>query len=263
MAPRASFPGKAHPTQPQPFSGHTGAPTPQGVGDPPPTPDQVELTTPTPTPGALRQVTSLPYSGQTPPLLRRARRGPTHEPFTPQSCSRIPHQTPRRPAPQCRVTKDGSHPLPGIPAGRPSWGSPHPPPPSPSPASSLSLKGSKDIGLLSRTGFHLHLPSPAPSPHHALLPPDSPPGSQRVSSQVLPAALPASPSSLAVGCALPRPSYPSSYSGPQVKRPPTPPLPAQPRSPRQAAAHLGWPSPALRLLPCPPGQYPPELPAAL
>lgn len=136
-------------------------------------------------------------------------------------------------------------------------------PPSPSPASSLSLKGSKDIGLLSRTGFHLHLPSPAPSPHHALLPPDSPPGSQRVSSQVLPAALPASPSSLAVGCALPRPSYPSSYSGPQVKRPPTPPLPAQPRSPRQAAAHLGWPSPALRLLPCPPGQYPPELPAAL
>lgn len=128
MAPRASFPGKAHPTQPQPFSGHTGAPTPQGVGDPPPTPDQVELTTPTPTPGALRQVTSLPYSGQTPPLLRRARRGPTHEPFTPQSCSRIPHQTPRRPAPQCRVTKDGSHPLPGIPAGRPSWGSPHPPP---------------------------------------------------------------------------------------------------------------------------------------
>lgn len=91
----------------------TGGGAPQGVGGP----SQVELTAPTPTPGALPQVTSLPNSRQN-SLLFRAGRGPTHEPFTPQRHSRIPHQTLRWPTPQFRVTKDGSPhrqaPRPGV-----------------------------------------------------------------------------------------------------------------------------------------------------
>ena len=107
---------------------HGGAHTPGGRGPPPhPGPGGADYPHTYPRGPAAGHLAPLLWTDP-PLLLRRARRGPTHEPFTPQSCSRIPHQTPRRPAPQCRVTKDGSHPLPGIPAGRPSWGSPHRPP---------------------------------------------------------------------------------------------------------------------------------------
>lgn len=217
----------------------------------------MELTAPTPTPGALPQVTSLPNSGQNSLLLRAGRR-PTHEPFTPQRHSRIPHQTLRWPTPHFRVTKDGSPhrqaPRPGVQAG----GVP------PQPLSSVlsATQGLQEHWLADQYRVPPPPSKPDPSPEHALLPPDSPTGSQRVSSQALPAALLASPSRLAAGPTLPQPSY----SGPQVKRPPTTPRPAQPRAARPhrpgcCTSRLALPSTAAPA----PSTRPvsPELPATL
>lgn len=185
----------------------------------------MELTILIPTSGSLPQVTSPPL-WTNPPLLRKARRGPPHKPFTSQRCSRIPHQT-----------HTGQHPSVGSPRMahthcQASGGSPPP-----QPLSSVSSATQRLQGYWIAVQDRVPPPPPKPgslSPAHpaaSRLPTPPPPQDLRVSSQALPAALQASPSPLAVGCALPHPSYPASYSGPRQET--THPSPAaQPRGPR-------------------------------
>lgn len=121
-----------------------------------------------------------------------------------------PTSNPHWPAPQCRVTKDGSHPLPGKRGESPA----------PAPLQRLLchseapriLDCCPGQGSTSTSQARLPLPS---TPCCLQTPHSPPPQDLRVSSQALPAALQASPSPLAVGCALPHPSYPASYSGPR------------------------------------------------
>lgn len=191
MAPQALFPGKAHPTQPLPFCGQGGGHTPGSRGPQPGGADCPHPYTRDPATGHLT-----PQLWTEPPSMQGQERPHTRA-LHPLEALQDPTSDPALDNAPVQGHQGQLTPLSGTPARRPSWGSP---PPQPLSSALSATRGSKDTGLLTSTGFHLHLPSPDPSPEHALLPPDSPPP-PRISESVLSGA-PCSPAgqSLTPGC---------------------------------------------------------------